>query len=449
MTISTSAPNTAEQVLGSVESVCSTCLQPIQATIVDRHGAVWLVKECEVHGREEVLESSTRDFYHVAPERSCCSGSGCCDGSSNEPVGPSCVALFEITDRCNLECPVCFAGSSPAHSYVMSRSEFEDRLEKVVAKRGTLDIVMLSGGEPTTHPEFAELLGILDRSPHVRRVLLNTNGVLIARSASVRAALGAYRSKLEIYLQFDGTEAATVVRLRGDESLLKTKQEALERLAELSLPTTLAVTVAPELQSAELGSLLDLSLSLPHVRGLTFQPVFTSGRFNLDHDPATRVTTPEIIRRICEARPDVFQQSAFTNLPCSHPNCAIVAYFYRASQRLWPLCSEIEPDESLRDRINFTLEDLMRCGCETTELGQYIQRAELSPENSFRVVIKPFMDRHTLNRARTQLCCTHVVGPEGQIMSFCEYNIFRESLRWNQNHDQPAAGRSRLRVAAG
>lgn len=451
-----------EEILGSVESVCSTCLNPVAAAVVDRGGAVWLLKECPTHGREEVLESSSRDFYRLTPERTCCQGIGCCEPQATgpqrsnppagEPIGPSCVTLFEITDRCNLSCPVCFASSAPSLSYLMSLDEFRARLRSATAKRGALDIVMLSGGEPTTHPEFELFLEELDRSPLVKRVLLNTNGVLIAHSAGLRSTLERLRSKLEVYLQFDGTEAETSACLRGDAELLPTKRTALEKLAELKLPVTLAVTMTPALGNNELGTLLDTALSLPHVRGVTFQPAFRSGRFELQEELNQRLTTPDIVSRICAARPEVFRRDAFTNLPCSHPNCAIVAYFYRASGTLWPLCSTVSPDESLRDRIDFTLEDLMQCGCDTTELGQFIRGAELSAENSFRIVIKPFMDRFTLNRARTELCCTHVVGPEGRLMSFCEYNVFRQSLNWNRNGELsdsgkgPGSGKGRLRM---
>ena len=441
-----------ETILGETTSVCSECLLPLPARIVLREDKVWLEKTCVLHGPQTVLESSSMDFYHVvSPKDSCCGegrSSSCCSpragdesgagqGESGEPLGPSCVLLLEITDTCNLDCPLCFASSGPSGRFFMSRAEAEDRVSKVIAKKGVIDILMLSGGEPTAHPQFADLLEFAVRHPKIQRVLLNTNSVLLASPGRVRTALEKFHEKLEVYMQFDSLAASQAIRLRGESSVLEKKRLALNWLAEQNIPVTLAAAVDRTTTLEEVRDLLEFSISSTQIRGITFQPVFASGRHKIPYDPQNRITTPDVVRLITEALPEQFQRKGFTNLPCSHPNCAIVAYYYRANDRLWAVCEEIVPEESLKNRINFTLEDLKKCGCDTTELGQYVKSAELSPENSFRIVVKPFMDRFTLNRSRSEQCCTHVAGPNGKLMSFCEYNVFRAGLDWNRNVSDP------------
>lgn len=419
-----------EKVLGSVGSTCSTCLAPLTATVVVMGGDVYLRKFCPTHGEETVLESRGLDFYHYGVS-SCC-GSGKIDEGA-EPLGPSCVALIEITDACNLECPLCFASSGPRGTFFMSPEEFRRRLDRVIERRGPLDILMISGGEPTVHPQFSELLTIAAEQDAVKMIMLNTNGVAFTTSEEVRKLIERHREKVEVYLQLDPLSEIVTEELRGAAPLLRRKLDALAWLNEAGVCVTIAAVLTRTVCLNAVRGLLELALTTSSVRGITFQPAFASGRHKPPFDPIERMTTPEAVNVVCRSYPEIFARSAFTNLPCSHPNCAIVAYYYRARGKLWPLLEEIVPDQSLANRINFSLEDLKRCGCDTTDLGQYIRSAELSSEHSFRVVIKPFMDRFNLNRNRTEQCCTHVVGPEGKLMSFCEYNVFREGFGWNTN----------------
>lgn len=445
------------QVLHEVESVCHDCLRPLVAQVVKRDGEIYLYKRCPDHGESMVRESASEDFYHVAPLPASGQGAGCgCGPSGCGPVepaqtsapsgaqealfGPTCVALIEITDACNLTCPLCFAASSPQNRYWMSAQEYQRRLEQTAAARGGLDLWMISGGEPTIHPEFLDFVRMAYERQDIKRVIINTNGVRLARHEATRQGLAAMRDRIEVYLQMDAMDASIVEGLRGKgASLIEDKLKALDWMEQAGIAVTFAITLPPEATASSLEPVLSLALERKNVRGITVQPAFASGRHKPHFDPNKRQTTPEVVKLICDARPDLFHAKAFANLPCSHPNCAIVAYYYRHQGRMWPLNEDLEPLESLRHRIDYNLEDLAEvCGCETTELGQYITRAEMSPDQGFRLVVKPFMDRFNLNRDRTAQCCTHVVGPDEQLMSFCEYNIFRSQLEWNTNQEERA-----------
>lgn len=68
----------------------------------------------------------------------------------------SCLSIVEVTDRCNLTCPTCYAMSSPHYGSHRSLEEIEAMFDVIVKNEGEPDVVQISGGEPTIHPNFSE-----------------------------------------------------------------------------------------------------------------------------------------------------------------------------------------------------------------------------------------------------------------------------------------------------
>ncbi len=151
---------------------------------------------------------------------------------------------------------------------------------------GRVDVLMLSGGEPTVHPEVLEIIEAATERK-VTRVILNTNGIRIAKDDRFVSALGALRGRVEVYLQFDGFELGSHLFHRG-EDLRDVKTDALRRLAVERVFTTLAVAVADGVNDHEVGAIADYALATDYIAGVAFQPVFGSGRAN-PIDPMQRV----------------------------------------------------------------------------------------------------------------------------------------------------------------
>src|SRR5205823_10615850 len=114
-------------------------------------------------------------------------------------------------------------------------------LDVLVASEGEPDLVQLSGGEPTLHPRFFEILDAVRARP-IRHVMINTNGLRIAQEPDFAARLAENKRGLEIYLQFDSLERDALVNLRGAD-LRRVREAALENLERHGLSTTLVVTV--------------------------------------------------------------------------------------------------------------------------------------------------------------------------------------------------------------
>src|SRR4051812_9233395 len=255
----------------AVVSICTTCFRKIDGKIVFQDGRVFMLKHCPQHGGERVLLSDDVDYYRQCREvyikppetplrRNTPIAYGCpydC-GLCPDHEQHSCLTLIEVTDACNLRCPVCYAESGPERQTHRSLETIESMLDAVVANELEPDIVQISGGEPTIHPEFFAILDAARRRP-IKHLMVNTNGIRIARDAGFAERLATYMPGFEIYLQFDSLEARPLEILRGAD-LREIRMRALERLNALNLSTTLVVTLQRGVNDHEIGRIIDFAL---------------------------------------------------------------------------------------------------------------------------------------------------------------------------------------------
>ena len=137
----------------------------------------------------------------------------------------SCLALVEICDACNLTCPVCYAGSGQHRTEYRSLEQIEAMLDCVVRNEKSPDVVQISGGEPTLHPDFFRVLEMCKERP-IRHLMVNTNGIRIAQDEEFAKRLAGFMPQFELYLQFDSLQRETVMRLRGAD-LREIREKAL------------------------------------------------------------------------------------------------------------------------------------------------------------------------------------------------------------------------------
>ena len=441
---------------------------------------VLLRRTCAEHGAAEACISSDARFYWLAqgdPQNACCGGNACsasddsvrgtlgrnaggprsveaaaavlADADGAAPSGPeylsTCLALIEIVNSCNLACPTCYA-DSPQHTAVdaVPLADLQRRIQGVIDRKGGIEILQLSGGEPTLHPQFAELLAWCHANPGIDYVLLNTNGVRLATDDAFLDQLGkTFRyGKFQLYLQFDGPQEAAQRALRGAD-LRALRRRCIERCGALNIPITLAMTVTPE-NLPYLWEAVEFGLQFPHIRGVAFQPMFTSGRTEgraparsqtsaaggdgnaRERVPPTmRLNTADLILAAVEQAAGRLRFEDFTPLPCGDPNCATIGYLLKTNDGQTRSVSEFidfaKVQEFLRDKVRYRLEDLLQCGCESEPLGALLKEFELNETNTFRLFIKPFMDAWTWDQDRIDRCCTHVIRPDGALDSFCRY----------------------------
>ena len=447
----------------SAVSVCSTCLARVEAKILLKDDKVYLEKWCPQHGRERVLIADDVDYYRKsrevfikAPELprrfnteqrwGCPYDCGLCP----EHMQHSCLSLIEITDHCNLRCPICYAESGPHRPGFRDLATIKRMLDAVVANEGEPDVVQISGGEPTLHPDFFAVLDAAKRRP-IRHLMVNTNGLRIAKEADFAARLKQYEPGFELYLQFDSRRDEVHQDLRGAK-LADVRRRALERLNEHDISTTLVVTVKKGLNDHELGEIIDFALQQPCVRGVTFQPIQAAGRLE-NYDPARdRLTLTEVRRRILE-QTTAFAPDDLIPVPCN-PDCLAMAYALKLGESVVPLTRYVSPetliakgrntivverDEQLRAHVfelfatnhspqsqACSLSDLLCC------LPQVQAPQEWNYRNVFRVLIMQFIDAHSFDLRAVKKSCVHIAQPDGRLIPFDTFNLFYRDGRTAQ-----------------
>src|SRR3954470_10884934 len=332
-------------------SLCATCLRKVDAKVVIQDGRVYLHKWCPEHRFERVLISTDAEYYKLSrqtlkpgqmPQKfntpiqyGCPYDCGLCPDHEQH----SCLSLIEITDQCNLTCPVCYSESSPQRATHRSLEQIEFMLDCVVRNEAEPDVVQISGGEPTIHPRFFDVLD-LAKARRIKHLMVNTNGVRIAHDADFARRLKDYMPGFEVYLQFDSLEAGPLLALRGAD-LTDVRRRALDRLNEHNISTTLVVTLKKGLNDDEIGAIIDFALKQRCVRGVTFQPVQVAGRVE-NFDPATdRLTLSEVRSEILK-QSSVFAPADVIPVPC-HPDCLAMAYALKVGGQVVPITGEVDP----------------------------------------------------------------------------------------------------------
>jgi uncharacterized radical SAM superfamily Fe-S cluster-containing enzyme len=428
---------------------------------------VWLVRFCPTHGRVITLYDENPEILRYLEQWTAPTKVHAPDTIGNHLPPPSgyltglgelqtqhtCILLEDVTEACNLRCPTCFASSSPDLAGVVPVEDVLASLDTRLAREhGQIDVLMLSGGEPTIHPEIERILEEA-ASRNVVRILLNTNGIRIAKDDAFLAELIGLRERVEIYLQFDGFELQTHRHHRGGD-LRRVKQETVRRLSEAGIFTTLTMTASLGVNDGEMGDVVMLALETPYVGGVCVQPIFGSGR-SPDIDPMDRLTHTGVLERLGPQTGGVVTWRDLTALPCSHPHCCSVGYLIRSEDDRWRSLVSLIGHEQLKTHLDLvsntiadwrlpktsrrllkqslldllseqsslthpTVPELLRNVCVNCDLGVgdvlrgLLGRADRGRVRDWlgtkvkRITVKPFMDVHTMLEERLLQCCVHV-----------------------------------------
>jgi len=440
---------------GQTMSLCETCLKLVHAKLVIEGDNVFYLKRCPSHGMQKTLVStdaayfkSCKDFikpgdlplrYQSITEHGCPYDCGLCPDHEQH----SCLALLEINDACNLSCPVCFADSSPQRTRHRTLAEVDAMLETLVASEGSPDLVQISGGEPTIHPQIIEILRLAKSKP-IRHIMLNTNGIRIATDKAFVAELAAMKRGFEVYLQFDSLRREALENLRGAD-LRKVREQALANLEDAGISTTLVCVMKKGVNDDEVGAIVRHALSYTCVRGITFQPVQDAGR-NLHFDKnRDRMLLTDVRRAIATQAGEVFGADDIIPLPCN-PDSIAIAYGLRSGDKVTPITQLIPKSELLAaapntmsferypelknrmfdllslassgERTKTVLRDLLCC------LPQIEVPSDLGYDKVFRIVIVQFLDKYNFCVATVKRSCIHFVTPQAKIIPFDTYNLF-------------------------
>ncbi len=434
-------------------SLCPECLKRIDAKIVFEDGNVYMLKRCPEHGSSKVLiaddvayyknirnynkPSETPHTFNTKTHYGCPYDCGLCPDHEQH----SCLTVVEITDRCNLTCPTCYAGSSPTYGRHRTLDEVKKMLDAVVTNEHEPDVVQISGGEPTLHPQLFEILDYAKSLP-IKHLMLNTNGIEIAKNADFAKRLAAYAPNFEIYLQFDSFRNEVLQKMRGAD-LRTIREQALSHLNELNLSTTLVMTIQKNVNDDEIGEIIDFALKQRCVRGVTLQPTQIAGRLDNFNSQEDRITLTEVRRKILE-QTHIFNSDDLIPVPCN-PDALVMGYALKLGGEVLPLTRYINPADLLdnsRNTIVYEQDEqlhskmikLFSTGNSVEDATEklhsllcclpQIQAPSLSYDNLFRVIIMQFIDAHNFDVRSVKKSCVHIVNKDYKIIPFETMNLF-------------------------
>ncbi|HEY5751226.1 MAG TPA: radical SAM protein [Chryseolinea sp.] len=434
-------------------SLCPECLKRIDAKIVFEDEKVYMLKRCPEHGASKVIiaddvayyknirnynkPSETPYTFNTKTHYGCPYDCGLCPDHEQH----SCLTVVEITDRCNLTCPTCYAGSSPAYGRHRTLEEVKKMLDAVVANEREPDVIQISGGEPTLHPQLFEILDYAKSLP-IKHLMLNTNGIEIARNFEFAKRLASYAPDFEIYLQFDSFRNEVLQVMRG-ASLSTIREEALAHLNALNLSTTLVVTVQKNLNDDEIGQVIEFALKQRCVRGVTLQPTQIAGRLENFNALTDRITLTEVRRKILE-QTNIFNPDDLIPVPCN-PDALVMGYALKLGGSVFPLTRYVNPADLLDNSRNTIVYEqdaqlhsrmikLFSTGnsveSTTDQLHSLlcclpqIHAPALTYDNLFRVIIMQFIDAYNFDVRSVKKSCVHIVNKDYKIIPFETMNLF-------------------------
>jgi 7,8-dihydro-6-hydroxymethylpterin dimethyltransferase len=452
-----------DRVLDHTQSICPYCMAVLDAALVARDGRVVLSRECVAHGRIEAVVYGDADRYveiqrfnkpgerPLARQTKVSEGCPRDCGICPEHAQHTCLGIIEVNTACNLDCPICFAdsGTGPqAHGYSLTLEQFESMLDAFVRAEGSPEALQLSGGEPTIHPRILEMLAAAKRRG-IRLVMLNTNGIRLARDRRFAPALA--ELGVHVYLQFDGFEERTQLAIRG-RSLTAEKLRALERCAEAGVSVSLAAAVERGINEHELGAIIRFGIEHPAVTGVFLQPVTHSGRFRSDSDPLEKLTNSDVIATVARQLPEWFRADDFVPVPCCSPSCRSATFALYDGADVIPLTRLVEVEQYLDYVTNRAIPDLEvrealeglwsakaaggseavmeRLECVACASAIPAELREVAARG-FMIVVQDFQDPYTLDIAKLRKCCVSEIVPDGRLIPFCAYNSvgYREQVR--------------------
>jgi len=402
------------------------------------------------------------------------------------------LAIIDITNRCNLRCPVCFANAAAAgYVYEPTREQIKSMLQNLRANRPVPAMALqFSGGEPTIRKDLPELIK-LSKDLGFRHVEINTNGIQLAKSVDYCRTLSE-AGVSTVYLQFDGLTSDVYKFTRGLD-LLDTKLKAIQNCREAGLKSlVLVVTLVKGVNDHQIGDIIRFAVeNFDIIRCVNVQPVSLCGRLPEEKRMEMRITIPDFMRLCEEQTEGKIKMDDFYPVPTvvpiskavgaiknkryveftAHPHCGMATYLFVEKDNIVPITrygnvdkfvnalekvsEEASKGHGTRAKmrllgalrhVKFGL--LRKYLLPILKTGSYEALGELQ-RKSILLSSMHFMDPYNFDLDRIQSCCIHYAVPDGRIIPFCTMNsIHRTQIEkelgvplaeWQKEHKQKIA----------
>jgi uncharacterized radical SAM superfamily Fe-S cluster-containing enzyme len=464
--------------LRSTLAYCSDCGQSEFARIVARPQGVYMERMCPANGSRSIKIARDPAWYRARtarPRKVCETGErlpskqGCphdC-GPCQWHSGGLHLPVFSITNDCNLDCPICFTYNRPDMKYYKSVEDTQRIIGHILDRSGGVQLINLTGGEPTLHPQLFEILEVC-RQPGIGRVTMNSNGLKIAGDRDFAERIKA--SGVQVVLSLD-TFDPDKSRIIHGKDITQAKRNCLQTLEELEIPTTLLPVCIKGVNETDVAEIVHDYFHKPFVRSITIQNMTYTGEAGSNFEPREHITLDEVEELL--VHPGRIAQSDFFPLSAYHPLCYSAAYYILGDGMLLPLATLFEPEQLAaltadtyfidpgRDFAAVFRDGINRLWGSGAEQGQldllrgfldelYPSDRRLTPEQRREVLerrvkmilIHPHMDRDNFDIDRVSSCGDLVPDESGRMVPACAYNLLyrqQDPRFWRESGLQAAA----------
>ena len=445
----------------TVRGMCRTCRRIVPARVFFRDGSVWQEGLCETCESVPALIAADKQWYlrqvlkaypDRAPLRSASPPTRGCPldcGPCTWHASPCQLPVVSITNACDLNCPICFTYNRPDRIYHMPVEEMARTVDWIVESSGEVDLINITGGEPTLHPELLDILRCCRRD-EIGRITMNSNGLRLAEDADLCKRL----AELEIcvILSFNTFDSDVSVRLHGRD-VVDTKLKAIDNLSRAGVRMTLLNVMIRDTNEGAIAGIFDLMRRNDRILSLTVQTMTYTGQGGGQWGPREHLPVDEATRIVCRQSGGMLRPADFMPRPATHPLCYALCYMVKAGEVFLPFlrmapAEKIAPllrdsylvrlqddDAFFRDAIDNLyargetenlaalrrlVEDLYPPG---TALGEF-ERQRLAESAIRTVYVHAHMDEDTFDCTRAMLCTDLVPAEPGRLIPACSYNLF-------------------------
>jgi len=465
------------KVIKQTKSLCPECLKVIDATIFEDDNTVYIKKECPEHGFFQDVYWSDYEQYERAKafeyvgegvenprtetKLDCPYDCGLCPQHKSHTA----LAIIDVTNRCNLRCPICFAtAGTTGYVYEPTKEEIRKMLINLRNNKPVpADALQFSGGEPTIREDLPELVKMA-KEIGFKHVEINTNGLRLAASVDYCRVLKE-SGVSTIYLQFDGVTSDVYKFTRGVD-LVDVKNKVIENCREAGLHSVVLVcTLVKGVNDHQLGDIIRFAVqNFDVIRCVNIQPVSLCGRIPEQERKKMRITIPDFMKLVEEQTDGQIKASDFYPVPTvvpvsravgtmknkhyveftAHPHCGMATYVFVEDGKIVPITAYGNIDKfikamekayeeaskghdarakmyligSLR-HIKFDM--LRKYIWPVLKTGSYKSLGDLH-RKMLMISSMHFMDPYNFDLERVQRCVIHYAVPDGRIIPFCTMN---------------------------
>lgn len=445
----------------TVQGMCRTCREIAPARVYFKDNQVWQQSLCPNCENTPALIAGDQKWYleKVSQPQSDCSPikgakpskNGCphdC-GPCNWHASPCQLPVISVTNACNLDCPICFTYNRKDKIYYKSPEEMKELVDWIVESSGIVDLINITGGEPTLHPQIFELIELC-RRPEIGRVTLNSNGIKLAEDQDFCNKLG----ELGVYviLSFNTFDSDVSKKLHGRD-LVGIKLKAIENLTKAGVRMTLLNVMIRNTNENAISGIFDLMRKNDNILSLTVQTMTYTGQGGGEFGDRHHLPVDEAARIVCEQSNGELCFEDFVTPPSAHPLCYLTSYMMKSKDKFLPFrrfageddISKMQADSYLlkiENERRFFSEAINKLYAEgdTDSLKVFKelikdlhpQGEELSTferqkraESSIRTVyIHSHMDENNFDSSRAMCCPDLVPDAPGCFIPACTYNLF-------------------------